>query len=782
MVRKLTLLKKYRLILNVVAYVTIGLTSCKTIKYVPDHQYLLVKSEIKTDNRSIDKLELKTYIKQKPNTRIFGFWRFHLGMYNLSSPRREEGLFKRIGEAPVIYSPELTEKSLGELTRYMHNKGYYQAIVTDSVVLKKKKRAEVYYKIQSNKPYQIKSYKTEIRDNVIKTLSAGDSVKSLIKVNGNFDTDVLANESKRVLNNYQNNGFYRTNKNDIYFEADTTKELRSVDLKMIVEKENISEDPSNFIERDHQRFTFRNFYFYTDFESQKKLISDNKKEAQEVRNDTVRLGNQYFISKGKLKYRPELLSNMNHIADKGFYSVRLVERTYNDLFSLRLFKLINIRFVETNQTDSLGNQTLDCIIQLSPSVRQSYSVSGEGTNSLGNFGVAGNLGYQHKNIFRGGELLDVVLMGATEKQKYGIGDSVKTFHSFQTGIETKVTLPKFLGPIKPSVFFRFATPQTLTTLSYNYQRRPDYTRTIVRASLGYQWKSSEYVTHRFNILDLNMVKMFAYDSAFVSRIENLYIKSSYTDHTISAWNYSFTRTTQNIQKQSNYSYFRASLETAGTLLNSASRLFERRLYPSDSIGNLKYHFLGTPFAQYIKSDFEYRKGFVIDKFNRFVIRGFAGMAVPFGNSDQVPFEKKYFTGGANGIRAWAVRTLGPGSFRANPNEFPNQSGDIKLESNAEYRFAMIGPFEGAIFVDLGNIWSLKDNRPGTEFAFSRFYKELAMGSGVGLRYDFSFVIIRVDLGVKLHDPSLIEGNRWIPADRMLTKTNLNLAFAIGYPF
>ena len=156
--------------------------------------------------------------------------------------------------------------------------------------------------------------------------------------------------------------------------------------------------------------------------------------------------------------------------------------------------------------------------------------------------------------------------------------------------------------------------------------------------------------------------------------------------------------------------------------------------------------------------------------------------MPFGNSDQVPFEKKYFTGGANGIRAWAVRTLGPGSFRANPNEFPNQSGDIKLESNAEYRFAMIGPFEGAIFVDLGNIWSLKDNRPGTEFAFSRFYKELAMGSGVGLRYDFSFVIIRVDLGVKLHDPSLIEGNRWIPADRMLTKTNLNLAFAIGYPF
>ena len=772
----------YKIGLLMVACAAVGLSSCNTMKYVPDNQYLLLKTEIRSDNKSINKIELKTYLKQRPNTKIFGFWRFHLGMYNLSNPQKEEGIFKRIGEAPVIYSPDLTQKSRGELTRFMHNKGYYQANVTDSVVYRKNRRAEVYYRIRSNTPYQIKSYKTEIRDGAIRALKADDSLKSLIKSKGNFDTDVLANESKRLLNSFQNNGFYRANKNEIYFEADTTKSNRSVDLKMVVEKENVSPGPDTLVERDHQRYTFRNFYFYTDLESQKLIFSENKGVTPEVQIDTARMGNQYFLSKGKLKYRPELLSNMNHIADKGYYSVRLVERTYNDLFSLRLFKLINIRFVETNMHDSLGNPTLDCIIQLSPSVRQAYSVSAEGTNSLGNFGVAGNLGYQHKNIFGGGELLDVILMGATEKQKYGVGDSVTTFHSYQTGIETKITLPKFWGPIKPATFFRFATPQTMTTLSYNYQRRPDYTRTIVRASLGYQWKSSELVTHRFSIIDLNMVKMFAYDSAFVSRIENLYIKSSYTDHTISAWNYSFTRTTQNIQKQSNYSYIRASIETAGTLLNGFSKTFNRMLHPSDSIGNMKYHFLGTPFAQYLKTDFEYRKGFVIDKSNSFVIRGFSGIAIPFGNSEQVPFEKKYFTGGANGIRAWAVRTLGPGSYKANPNEFPNQSGDIKLEANAEYRFAMIGPFEGAVFVDTGNIWSLKDNRPGTEFAFSRFYKEIAIGTGAGLRYDFSFVIVRIDVGVKLHDPSLDAGNRWIPANQILTTKNLNLAFAIGYPF
>ncbi len=774
---------KYQVGMMVVALAAVMLSSCRATKNVPDNQYLLVKSQILVDNKFIDKIELKTYLKQKPNTRIFGFWRFHLGLYNLSNPKKEDDLFKRIGEAPVIYSPDLTERSKVEFTRYMHNKGYYQARVTDTVVLKKNKKAEVYYKILTSTPHLIKLYQTEIRDKGLRELSNRDSLKTLIKLNGRFDTDVLADEGKRILNNFQNNGFFRANKSEIYFEADTLKGPKSVKLKLVVAKENISDDPDEIVERDHQKYTFRNFYFYTNYESQKQQASaDHKSDIKETKNDTVKIGNQYFISNGKLKYRPEMLLNVNHIADKKYYSVHLVERTYNDLFSLRLFKLINIRFLETNKKDPEGNPTLDCIIQLTPSVLQSYSVSAEGTNSLGNFGVAGNLGYQHKNVFRGGELLDVVLTGATEKQKYGAGDSITTFHSFQTGIETKVTLPKFLAPLKPAAFFRFATPQTLMSLSYNYQRSPDYTRTVIRASLGYQWKSSEYITHRFNLVDLNVVKMFAYDSTFISQIENLYIKSSYTDHTISAWNYIFTRNTQNIQKQSNYNYLRASFETAGTLIYEGSKLFNRSLHPSDLQGNRTYNFLGTPFAQYFKTDLEYRKGFVIDKYNRFVFRTFSGIAIPFGNSDQVPFERKYFTGGANGIRAWPVRTLGPGSYKLGASEFPNEAGDIKLEANAEYRFAMIGPMEGALFVDMGNIWSLKDNRPGAEFAFSRFYKEIAIGPGAGLRYNFSFVIIRVDIGFKLHDPSLNEGLRWIPANQFFTKSNFNLAFAIGYPF
>ena len=779
---KLSFRSKIRIVWVVVAFVAIWFTSCRTVKYVPDNQFLLSKSKIMVDSKTISIIELKTYLKQRPNTRILGFWRFHLGLYNLSSKNDTNGIFKRIGEAPVIYSDYLSQRSKDEFVRFMHNRGYYEAKITDTVIYKENRKAEVYYTIVANTPHKIQTYKAEIIDGAINRMFKPDSAKSLIKLKGRFDIDVLAAESKRMLSSFQNMGFYRLNKNELYFEADTLKAPNSVNLKFVVEKENVSDDPTVVTEKDHQRFTLRNFYFQTNYESQKQLFAGNYTADIQDKNDTFQIGNHFFISKGRMKYSPELLMNMNHINDRKYYGVDLVERTYNELFSLRLFKLINIRFVETNKSDSLGNPTLDCNVQLSPSIRQSYSVSLEGTNSLGNLGVAGNLGYQHKNIFRGGELLDIVLLGGTEKQSYGEGDSAKTFNSFESGIETKITLPKFLAPVKTKNLFRYSTPQTLMNLSYNYQHRPDYTRTILRASLGYQWKSSDFNTHRFNLIDLNMVKMFAYDSAFVARIENLYIKSSYTDHSISAWNYTYTHNVQNIQKRSNYNYVRATFETAGTFLYGVSKLLNSKLQPSDSLGNMRYNFLGTPFAQFLKTDFEYRRGLRIDKYNALVFRGFAGVAVPFGNSDQIPFERKFFTGGANGIRAWSVRTLGPGSYKANPNEFPNQSGDLKLEANAEYRFAMIGAFEGALFVDMGNIWSLRDNRPGSEFSFSKFYKEIAIGTGIGMRYDFSFVIFRIDLGIKVHDPSLNLGGRWIPLSNLMKKNNINVAFAIGYPF
>jgi outer membrane protein assembly factor BamA len=762
------------------------LTACQTTKYVPVNDYLLSRSKITVDNKSIDKKEMKIYLKQKPNTKILGFWRFHLWLYNLSSSKNENNWLKRIGEAPVIYNAYLTQKTKDEFKRYMHNKGFYQAAVSDTVIFNKKKKASVYYKIKANQPYLVDSFRAVVLDDSIRRVLPYDTIKTIVPKKSRFDTDMLANKSRKLLHYLQNNGFYKTDKNEIYFEADTFKTKNKADLKMVIDKQNISTDADTTILQNHKRYTFRNFYYFTDDEAQKQTSSEEKEEVTGNKSDTLKLDHQYFIYKGKIRFKPGLLINSNHIADKNYYSVDLVERTYNELFALRLFKIINIRFVETNVPDSLGNPTLDCVIHLTPSLRQAYNLTLEGTNSLGNFGIEGNIGYQHKNLFRGGELLDVTLLGATERQSYKRAESDTVFHSFETGIDTKLTIPKYLAPIKTKSLFRYSTPQTLINLSYNYQTRPDFTRTILRASFGYQWKSSEYTTHRFNLLDLNLVRMFALDSAFLAQILNLSIKSSYTDHSISSWNYTYTYNTQNIQKRSEYTFIRGYAETAGNMLYSFNKLFDRSAYTSNTLSGPTYHFLGTPFAQYFKTEFEYRRGLLLNKYNMFAFRGFGGIVAPYGNSDQVPFEVKYFTGGANGIRAWPVRTLGPGSFRFDPNTFPNQTGDIKLEANSEYRFAMIGNFEGAFFLDMGNIWSLKDNRSGAEFKLNQFYKEIAVGTGFGIRYDFSYVILRVDLGIKLHDPSpdpsLYIGPRWIPASQLLNKDNYNIAFAIGYPF
>jgi outer membrane protein assembly factor BamA len=638
----------------------------------------------------------------------------------------------------------------------------------------------VNYLIKTGQPYTIKTYQAEVRDDSLRLLLEKPDKESLIKPNSLFDSDLLGSESQRLLRKIQNEGYYKTTKDILYYEADTAGNDHGIDLKLVVEKEISGDTLSSIVRRNHERYTFRNFYYLNEKDIQSTLLLDNG-NMDDTRKDTVRMGHHFIIYKGRKRLKPELLMNSNHLADKGYYSPDLVDRTYNEYFASRLFKLINIRFAETGQKDPAGNPMLDCYIQLTPGMNQSYSVSVEGTNSLGNFGVAGNLGYQHKNLFKGGEIFDVQFLAGTQKQTYGNSDSTTTFNSRETGIDAKITVPKFIAPIIKANFFQYSTPQTFFNASFNYQKTPDFTRTIARTAFGYQWKSSDYTTHRISLVDINLVKMFALDSAFLSSIENLYIKSSYVDHSITSLNYSYTYSTQT-QKKSDYMVIKSNIETAGNMLYMVDRAFNRPKFSSEDGKLRQFYFLNTPFAQYIKFDLEYRKGWMHSKYNGFAVRAYGGVALAYGNSDQIPFERKFFSGGTNGIRAWSIRTLGPGSYQSKPTEFPNQSGDIKLEANAEYRFKLIGPLEGALFVDMGNIWSVRDNRPGTEFQLNRFYKEIALCSGFGMRYDFTYVILRLDLGLKMHDPSLPENESWISPGNYFRKGNQNIVFAVGYPF
>jgi hypothetical protein len=423
-------------------------------------------------------------------------------------------------------------------------------------------------------------------------------------------------------------------------------------------------------------------------------------------------------------------------------------------------------------------------MQLSPLPRQNISAEVEGTNSSGNLGIAGNLNFQHRNVFAGAEVLDFQFRVASERQQISNG----IYNTHEYGIESNLTIPKFLSFIRAKHLFTFQIPETKFTIGYNYQNRPDYTRTISNLKFGYNWKTSNYKFHTLNLVDLNYVHLFNQDSTFINSIRDLYIKSSFTDHLISATNYSWMYNTQNVNKRADYKYFRINVESAGNLLSLYSMAINKaKAVETDSITNIRssyYKILNTRFAQYLKGDFEYRYGHMLDKSSSIVSRAFVGVGVPFGNFNVLPFEKKYFTGGANGIRAWQVRSLGPGSYMAPLATYPNQSSDIKLESNLEYRFKLFWIMEGALFLDAGNVWAInyKDNREGSVFKIDGFYKQIAVGSGLGVRFDFTYFLFRLDLGMKMRDPSLPSGKRFIPGNYPISGEHFNLSFAIGYPF
>lgn len=754
------------------------LASCNSTRFVPEGKYLLNKISVKSDDKNLKREELKIHIRQKENLRILGVLKFHLGVYNLSSGKKDNDWLKRVGEAPVMYDEFQAQKSKDQLQIFLKNKGYYNAVVKDSLLINHaKKKLNLLFDIKAGKPYRIRNYMYSIKDKSLQGVLLKDSVSQLLKPNDVFDLDVLNAERQRIATYLKDRGYFRFSEEFVSFLADTNFYSHQVDLTINVDDALLNNDENEVI--PHQKYKIRNYLINPGFKT-----IDLTGIQQEQKLDTLIDKDYSFVYSGELKYRPILFYNLNRMKDSTWYSLQNAEKTYRALNRLKQFKLINISFTEVNAQSSDSIPLLECKIQLSPLPRQNFSVDVEGTNSSGNLGIAGNLNYQQRNVFGGAEVFDLQLRVARERQQ--INDSI--FNTQEYGFESSLTIPKFLSFIKAKQLFTFQIPETKFTVGYNYQRRPDYTRTITNLKFGYNWKTSNYHFHTLNLLDLNYVHLYDQNEGFINSIRDLYIKSSFTDHLISASNYSWMYNTQNVNKRDDYEYFRLNVESSGSLLSLYSMLINKaKVVETDSITKLRtsyYEILNTRFAQYLKGDFEYRYGHMIDKSSSVVGRAFFGIGIPFGNFNVLPFEKKYFTGGANGIRAWQVRSLGPGSYKAPTDIYPNQSSDIKLEANLEYRFKLFWRMEGAFFMDAGNIWAInyKDNREGSVFKVNEFYKQIAVGSGFGVRFDFTYFLFRLDLGMKMRDPSLAEGKRFIPGNYQVSSDQFNLSFAIGYPF
>lgn len=780
----MTLLRSFRYFSFYLVSALLGLMflgSCNSTKFVPQGKYLLNRIDVKVDDKSLKKEDLRAYIKQKENLRIFGFLKFHLGLYNLSSAKKEKGWLKRIGEAPVLYEAYQAKRSKEQLEIFLKNKGYYNAVVNDTTEIdEKKKKLNLIFNVRAGVPYRIRKYSYSVKDNSVREMVLKDSANQLIKPGRIFDLDVLNAERQRLVNYLKNSGYFKFSEDFVSFLADTTLNNHGVDLTAVISNKPATDDSINF---RLERYKVRNYVINPDV-STANFTGENRTEKV----DTLREGNYEFIYSGKLQYKPELFYNLNRIKDSTFYCQQNVERTYRAFNRLRQFKLISINFSETNTFDRDSVPLLDCNMLLSPLPKQNISVDVEGTNSSGNLGVAGNLNYQQRNVFGGAEVFDLQLRGARERQQALISNNSLNFNTREFGVVSSLTIPKFLSPFLSHKWFSFQIPETKFTIGFNYQSRPDYTRTISNLKFGYNWKTSNFQYHTLNPIDFNYVVLYSFNPDFINKIQDLYIKSSFTDHLIVASNYSWTYNTQNPNKREDYKYLRVNLESAGNLLSLYSKLIDKnKTSVLDTVTNQLasyYKVLNTRFAQYVKGDFEYRYGHVINDKSSVVARAFAGIGVPYGNFNVLPFEKKYFTGGANGIRAWQVRSLGPGSYSAPANSYPNQSGDIKLEANLEYRVKLFWMIEGALFTDAGNIWAINslDNRPGALFQFDRFYKQIAVGSGAGLRFDFTYFLFRLDLGMKMRDPSLPAGRRFIPGNYKITADDFNLSFAIGYPF
>lgn len=758
-------------------YILFLVSSCSSTKYVPNGSYLLDEVKIHTDNKEIKPSALQPYVRQNPNSKWFNTIKTQLYIYNLSgrdSTQWMNKFLRKIGDAPVIYNEALAHRSEDEITKAVRNMGYMGATVETKTNTKKKK-IRLSFEVTSGKPYVIRSIKQDINDAKVAMYLQEDSTSTLLKEGMLFNVNVLDAERQRITNHLLRNGYYKFNKDYITYIADTVRNTHLVDLTLQVLPYRTH---AGDIAKDHNQYTINKISFLTDYD----IMSSSSLISMSV-SDSIHYAGIPIYYKDRLYLRPKILVNNLRMQSGDLYNERDVQRTYSSFGRLSALKYTNIRFVETQIGDSTK---LDAYILLTKSKHQSVSFEVEGTNSAGDLGAAAAVSYQHRNLFRGSERLTLKLRGAYEAIS-GLTQEYKNDNYTEYGVEASINYPRFLFPFLSSEFKRGIRATTELGLQYNYQMRPEFSRMVASASWSYQWTERQRAQHRIDLIDINYLYMPWISDAFKKLYEgqqNYILEYNYKDRLIVRLGYTYNYNsvggslTNNTIASNSYS-IRTGIESAGNLLYAFSKLAG---LSKNSKG--EYSLLNIPFAQYVKADFDFAKNIMIDERNSLAYHVGMGIAIPYGNADVIPFEKRYFSGGANSVRGWSVRSLGPGAFPGDGN-FLNQSGDIKFDASVELRSELFWKFQGALFVDAGNIWTLhnyNEEQPGGKFKFNEFYKQIAVGYGLGLRLDLDFFVIRVDGGMKAINPVYSSGKDRYPIIRPKFSRDFALHFAVGYPF
>lgn len=770
--------KNHRLITPLCAVLVAWLLgACSSAKYLSPGEHRLDKVKIICKQKEVNTANLDAYVRQLPNSSWFNTVKVPLGLYAMSGKKDTwlNRTLRKVGEAPVVYDREMTNRTCSELKLALYNMGYLGATVTAEEISNRHKMTLVYH-LNPGETYRVENVSLEIADSAIARKIEAIATQTFLKPNMVLNINTLDKERERIATELKNQGYYKFNKEYISYTADTIQGSKRVNLTMHLAL--YQKNKQSPLEQ-HPQYTLNDVHVVTEFDTD--IINLNRLHELE-RTEHKGLDIYY---KNSLMLRPKVFSEVNFMREKEVYRAQDLDRTYSAMGQLNALKYSNIQLKEIPDSNQL-----DAFILTAPARAQSVTIEIDGTNTAGDLGMAASMTYQHNNLFRGSETFTMKVRGAYEAISGLQGYATDNYTEY--GMEASLNFPRFMFPFLSTEFKRRQRASSEVGIQYNTQDRPEFSRQVLAASWSYRWTHKQRYQHRFDLLDINYVYMPSMSATFRdeylnSTASNSILKYNYEDLFIMRMGHSFSYhspETDGVTGKKLKSRFsiRTNVETSGNLLSLISHtLYDRRTASGQyAISNIAY-------AQYVKGDFDFIHHWTIDNRNSIAFHFGLGVAYPYGNSTILPFEKRYFSGGANSVRGWSVRSLGPGSFSGGDKkiDFINQSGDVKLDVNIEYRTKLFWILNGAIFVDAGNIWTLREyeEQPGGAFRFDSFFKEIAVAYGVGVRADLDFFIVRFDFGMKAINPAYpVEESGHYPLLHPDFGRDLTFHFAVGYPF
>lgn len=723
------------------------LIGCSSTKFIPDGQYLLEDVKIESADKGLDASTLQAYIRQKGNSKWFSLFKIPMATYSLAGRDSTKWLnrtLKHIGEQPVIFDSLQAQLSKKDLTTAMQNMGYMHAR-TEMNVKHQGYKVNVVYRLIPGEPYRISMVNYDIQDSLIKkllyTYKGRDAFKPFLKMGSRFTVDVLNEERRNLTTFLLNHGYYKFHKDFIQYSADSARNSRDINITLKL---------LPYRTANHSTDTLHSCYSI----------------------DTIRYHSA--DDDERLHLKKSVLKNATMIDVHAPYSADGLQQTYNKFARFQAVRYTNISFREHPDTT-----LLDCDIQISTNKPNSISFQPEGTNTAGDLGAAASLTWENRNLFHGSELFSVTVRGAYEAITGLEGYQNQNYVEY--GLESKLKFPRFLAPFLSSTFKHKSLATSELSLSYNLQNRPEFHRRVFSAAWRYHWaEPRHHISYRVDLLDLNYIYMPWISATF----KHDYLDNASNRNAILRYNYEdlfIMKSGAGLTYNDGVNAVRANIEASGNILNGLSKAFR---FKQNAIG--QYTLFNIAYAQYAKFDIDYTHLFLFDNRNTLAAHAEFGIAWPYGNSSVLPFEKRYFSGGANTVRGWGVRELGPGKYHGTDGriDFINHTGDVKLTLNLEYRTYLFWKLNGAAFIDAGNIWTLRNyaEQPGGQFKMNTFYKQIAVAYGLGLRLNFDYFILRFDAGMKAINPAYRNKEEHFALIHPNFGRDLAFHFAVGFPF